>query len=127
MADPAQLSRRERQIMDIIYRLGRASGADVREAMDDAPSYSAVRALLAILVVKGHVKHRREGARYVYEATEPKRRAQRNALRHLVDTFFAGSREDALAALLSLPRGSRDQAELDRLAEQIQRARKGER
>ena len=95
-----KLSRRERQIMDILYRLERASAADVREAMPDAPSYSAVRSALALLVERGMAKHERDGQRYLYQPTVPKKRARRSMLEHLLDTFFDGSRPQAALALL---------------------------
>ena len=95
-----KLSRRERQIMDILYRLERASAADVREAMPDAPSYSAVRSALALLVEGGMAKHERDGQRYLYQPTVPKKRARRSMLEHLLDTFFDGSRPQAALALL---------------------------
>src|SRR6266478_968340 len=97
------LGRRERQIMDVVYRLGRAAVADVMRELPDPPTYSAVRAMLRYLERKGHLRHSRDGARYVYEPTVSHSEAQRTALRHLVRTFFRGSRPRALAALLDLP------------------------
>jgi predicted transcriptional regulator len=118
------LSRRERQIMDAIYRAGEATAQEVRDALPDAPSYSAVRALLRILESKGHVKHRQDGPRYVYEPTVPRERARKSALRQVVRTFFDGSAEDAVAALLDLSRGGLSDEELDRLERLIDQARR---
>ncbi|WP_395741083.1 BlaI/MecI/CopY family transcriptional regulator [Prosthecobacter sp.] len=96
----SQLSRRERQIMDIIYAKGEATASEVAEAMADAPSYSAVRALLRILEEKGVLKHREDGRRYIFLPTEPAQKASRSALRNLVNTFFEGSLVNAVAALV---------------------------
>ncbi|HEY9230230.1 MAG TPA: BlaI/MecI/CopY family transcriptional regulator, partial [Gemmatimonadaceae bacterium] len=96
----AQLSRRERQIMDVIYRRGRATAAEVLQDIPDPPSYSAVRALLRLLEEKGHVHHEQDGPRYVYAPTVNRDRARRSALKHVVRTFFDGSATDAVAALL---------------------------
>src|ERR1041385_3620263 len=97
MAKP-DLTRRERQIMDILYRRGRATAHEVLEGLDDPPSYSAVRALLRLLEERGHVKHAVDGKAYVYAPAVPRGDARRSALSHLVKTFFAGSVEDAVAA-----------------------------
>src|SRR6058998_2979364 len=118
------LSRRERQIMDILYRHGKASAAEVLEGMDDPPSYSAVRALLRILEEKGHVRHEQDGPRYVYLPTVAHDNAQRSALRHILQTFFNGSAEQAISALLGDASGKMSPAELDRLARMIDTARK---
>ena len=118
------LSRRERQIMDIIYRRGQASAAEVLGEMEDPPSYSAVRAFLRILEEKGHLKHRKEGARYVYLPTQPRRQAARSALQRVLRTFFDGSTEKAVAALITMADADLSPAELDRLAELIREARK---
>ena len=118
------LSRRERQIMDIIYAAGSASVADVLGAMPDPPSYSAVRALMRILVDKGHLKHRTEGNKYIYLPTRGRREASRSAMRRLLQTFFAGSTEEALVALLEVSPGRPGRDELDRLAQLIEDARK---
>jgi BlaI family penicillinase repressor len=115
------LSRRERQIMDVLYRRGRATAAEVREEMPDAPGYSAVRAMLRVLEEKGHVRHEEEALRYVFLPTASVARAARSAVAHLVDTFFEGSAERAVAALLD---GKLTRAELDRLAALIESARK---
>ena len=118
-----QLSRRERQIMDVVYRLGKASVTDVLERLPDPPSYSAVRALMRILEEKGHLKHEQDGPRYLYLPTVPRDAAQGAALSHLVRTFFGGSTEAAVAALLELPEGGMSEDELDRLSHLIDEAR----
>jgi len=97
-----QLGRRERQIVEILYRLGKASVAEVRAALPDPPTYSAVRGMLALLEDKGHVKHRRDGMRYVYTPVIAPNKARQSALRHLVSTFFEGSTLAAAAALLEM-------------------------
>lgn len=123
MPDAAtQLSRRERQIMDVIYRRGRATAAEVLQDIADAPSYSAVRALLRLLEEKGHVHHEQDGPRYVYLPTVNRERARQSALTHVVRTFFDGSATDAVAALLD--NDAIDHAELDRLSALIDQARK---
>src|SRR5438874_9079141 len=96
----AQLSRRERQIMDVIYRRGRATAADVLDGIPDPPGYSAVRAMLRLLEEKGHVRHEQDGPRYVFIPTVTRDRARKTALKHVVRTFFDGSASDAVAALL---------------------------
>ncbi len=111
-----QLSRRERQIMEIVYRNGSASAAEVHAAMADRPSYSAVRALLRVLEGKGHLRHRQDGPRYVYSPTVPRDRARRSALQRVVGTFFAGSVSDTVAALLDLEAATLDDGELERLS-----------
>ena len=121
MPDKDTLSRRERQIMDAIYTRGEATAAEVLEALPDAPSYSAIRALLRILVDKGLLTHRQEGARYIYQPTEPVEQASRSALDQIVQTFFEGSVSNAVAALVDtkLP-----PEELDRLEEILRQARR---
>ncbi len=114
-----QLSRRERQIMDIIYRLGEATAAEVMENLPDPPSYSAVRALMRILEEKTHLRHRQEGPRYVYTPTIPLDAAKQSALKHVLSTFFEGSVSQAVAALLDLGRDDLTDAELERLARLI--------
>ena len=118
-----ELSRRERQIMSVVHRLGRATAADVLAAMPEPPSYSAVRAMLRILEEKGQLKHEQDGPRYVYTTTVPVERAGRSALKDVVATFFAGSAEEAMATLLDLNERKLSGEELDRLAEIIERAR----
>jgi BlaI family transcriptional regulator, penicillinase repressor len=118
-----QLSRRERQIMDVVYRLGKATVTDVLERLPDPPSYSAVRALMRILEEKGHLSHEQDGPRYVYLPTVPRDAAQASALSHLVRTFFGGSAEAAVAALLDLPEHGMSEGELSRLSQLIDDAR----
>ena len=117
------LSRRERQIMDTLFRRGRVSAADVQTDLPDPPSYSAVRAHLRILEEKGHIRHVQDGPRYIYIPTMTKDRAKRSALRHLVETFFNGSAEQAMAALLDDESTVISEADLDRLSGLIDRAR----
>ena len=119
---PDQLSRRERQIMDIIYASGQATAAEVTAALADPPSYSAVRALLRILEQKGHLRHQQDGPRYVFLPTVSRDRARRSALRNLVRTFFDGSPAQAAAALIDQAQISGE--EFDRLADAIEKARK---
>jgi predicted transcriptional regulator len=118
-----QLSRRERQIMEIIYQLGQGTAAEVAEAMADAPSYSSVRAMLRILEEKKLLRHRQEGPRYVYLPTVPRSTAMRSAMRHMVQTFFDGSTEGAVAALLEMDAAKLSPEELDRLEQLIGKAR----
>ena len=120
----ADLSRRERQIMDIIYRRGEASVAQVLEDLPDTPSYSTVRALLRILEGKGHLKHGKDGPRYVYRPTRSQRAAARSALRRVLETFFNGSAEKAVAALLDVSDADLTPEELERLGKLIDKARK---
>lgn len=116
------LSRRERQIMDIVYRLDQATAAEVLEALPDPPSYSAVRALLRVLEDKGHLEHQRLGARYVFRPTVAREQARKSAMRQLVDTFFDGSSGEAAAALLDDATLSSE--DLTRLGGLIDKARK---
>ncbi len=118
------LSRRERQIMDVVYKAGRATAAEVREAMSDPPSYSAVRATMRVLEDKGHLRHIQDGPRYLYVPTLPKESAQESALQHLLRTFFDGKAESAVAALLDLKAGEMASEELDRLAALVEQARR---
>ena len=118
------LSRRERQIMDILYQRGRASAQEILDGMPDPPSYSAVRAKLRVLEEKGHVRHQEEALRYVYLPVVTRETARKSALRHLVSTFFAGSVQDTVAALLDLSSANMKSAELDRIAKLIEQARK---
>ena len=118
-----ELSRRERQIMSVIHRLGRATAAEVLAELQDPPSYSAVRAMLRILEEKGQLRHEQDGPRYVYFTTVPVERAGRSALRDVVATFFAGSAEEAVATLIDMNERKLTGEELDRLAQLIDRAR----
>lgn len=122
MSRPA-LSRRERQIMDILFQRERATASQVREALPDPPSYSTVRALLRVLEEKGHVRHEAEDLRYVYTPAMAREKASRSAVRHLMDTFFNGSAEQAVAALLDESATGLSREELDRLAKLIEKAR----
>src|ERR1700704_2693540 len=119
------LSRRERQIMDVLYRKETATAADVMESLPDPPSYSAVRALLRILEQKGHIRHEEKAGRYVFMPTIRRDKAKRSAIRHLVQTFFDGSPEEAVAALLDESSSKLSESELDRLQQLIDKARKG--
>jgi predicted transcriptional regulator len=116
------LTRRERQIMDIVYRFERATAQEVRENLPDPPSYSAVRALLRVLEEKGHLEHVQEGPRYVYLPTVPREKARKSAMKRLVRTFFDDSAEKAVAALLSMSSSELSEEELDRLGELIDEA-----
>ncbi len=118
------LSRRERQIMDIIYQGGQATAAEVMEHLPDPPSYSAVRALLRVLEEKGHVRHKHDGPRYVFYPTVSRDRARQSALKQVVGTFFEDSTEKAVATLLDMSAKEMSDVELDRLAELIEQARK---
>lgn len=119
------LSRRERQIMDILFAQGRATAAEVQTALPDPPSYSAVRAMLRILEEKGHIRHQQDGPRYIYSPTVARDSAKRSAIRHVLKTFFEGSKSQAISALLDDESSKLSAAELDRLARMIDRARKG--
>ena len=116
------LSRRERQIMDIIYRLERASAAEVLDRLPNAPSYSAVRAMLRILEEKGHLMHTQDGPRYIYSPTVAAAEASRSALRHVLKTFFDGSPAQAMAALLDETAEEMSDDELARLSTLIEQA-----
>jgi predicted transcriptional regulator len=120
----ATLTRRERQIMDILYRLGRASATEVMRELPGEPSYSTVRTQLRVLEEKGHARHEEQGLRYIYVPAVPRHAARKSALRHLVDTFFEGSAEKAVAALLGGDRMRLSEEELERLASLIDKARK---
>ncbi len=126
MSEPAPdtLSRRERQIMDVIYRKGEATVAEVLAEIPDPPSYSAVRALMRVLEEKGHLRHEERGPRYVFIPTVPLETARQSALKQLVQTFFEGSTEQAMAALLDSTDSKLSDKELDRLAKMIRQARK---
>jgi len=120
----AQLGRRERQIVDAVYRLGRASVSEVRAALDDPPSYSAVRGMLNLLEEKGHLRHVQDGLRYVYLPVVEPERASKSAMAHVVQTFFGGSAADAASALLDLPDRKWSRAELTELSRQVKQALK---
>ena len=119
-----QLSRRERQIMDVIYQLGRASAAEVLERLPSPPGYSAVRAMLRLLEEKGVVRHEQDGQRYVFIPTLAREKARKSALKQMIHTFFDGSATDAVAALLDLSRAKLTKDELDNLSRMIEEARK---
>jgi predicted transcriptional regulator len=118
------LSRRERQIMDIIYELKEATAAQVLERLPSPPSYSAVRALLRVLENKGHLCHTQDGPRYMYSPTMSREKARKNALRHLQKTFFNGSTEEVMAALLDISEDDLSEEEFERLRALIEKARK---
>ena len=124
MPDNVTLSRRERQIMDILYRLGSATAAEVQQNLAEAPSYSAVRALLRILEEKGHLKHAYDGPRYVYAPVVSRPVAQKSALKQMVKTFFDGSTSNAVAALLDMSRSDLSESELNRLAKMVEQAKR---
>src|SRR5947207_3351439 len=119
------LTRRERQIMDILYRRSRATAGEVMEDLTGEPSYSTVRAQLRVLEEKGHVRHEEVGLRYVYGPTVPRHEVRQSALKHLVDTFFEGSTHKVVAALLGSEGTRVSQDELDRIADLVDKARKG--
>ena len=124
MMDQPGLSRRERQIMDALYKLNEATVGEVMDLMPDPPSYSAVRATLRVLEEKGHVSHKQDGPRYLYVPTVPRDKAQSTALQHMVGTFFGGSVEQAVMALLSLPETRMSDKDLGKLAEKVREAEK---
>src|SRR5712692_8598919 len=119
----AVLSRRERQIMDILYRRGRATANEVMDDLSGDPSYSTVRTQLRVLEAKGHVRHEEEGLRYIYMPAVPHRAARKSALRHLVDTFFEGSTERVVGALLGGEGARLSEDEVDRIATLIAKAK----
>jgi BlaI family penicillinase repressor len=119
------LSRRESQIMDIIYSLGEASVAEVVERMPDQPGYNTVRNTMAILEKKGHLRHRQEGQRYLYAPADPVDEAKRSAVRHLLNTFFHGSPSKAALAVLGTSDRHLTKEDLDEIAEFLERAREG--
>ena len=123
-SDP--LSRRERQIMDVVYQRGAITANQLLTLMPDPPSSSAIRTLLRILEEKGHLRHRRDGVRFIYTPTRPQKDAAQHALTHLVKTFFGGSVEKVVSALVSESDGRLSDDELDRLSELIERARSEE-
>lgn len=120
---PPKLSRRERQIMDVLYQRGSATVADVIDDLPDPPSYSAVRATLRVLEDKGHVTHSADGPRYVYAPAVSPDQARRSALTHLLKTFFNGSAEQAVVTLLEMPDADLSEQDLDRLASMVRAAR----
>ena len=124
MPEKDTLTRRERQIMDVLYRLGSATAADVQGNIADAPSYSAVRALLRILVDKGHIKHSYDGPRYLYAPIVSRPVAQKSALKQLVKTFFDGSPSNAVAALLEMSGKDLSGGELEKLAKIVEQAKR---
>jgi predicted transcriptional regulator len=124
MSAEQHLSRRERQIMDVLHAKGQATAAEVLDALPEPPSYSAVRALLRILEAKGHARHRREGARYIYLPSASPEKARRSALRRVVSTFFQGSVSQAVAALLENADTELSDTELSNLQQLIKKARK---
>jgi predicted transcriptional regulator len=121
------LSRRERQIMDVLYRRGRATVAEILEELPEPPSYSAVRATLRVLEEKKHIRHEEKDLRYVYLPVVPREKARRSAVAHLLDTFFDGSAEQAVATLLDVSARDLKADDFDRLAALIEEARKEER
>jgi predicted transcriptional regulator len=118
------LSRRERQMMDILYQLGRATAGEIHERLADPPSYSAVRAKLRVLEEKGHIRHEVQAARYIYVPVIARDRAKESALRHLLTTFFDNSAEQAMTALIELRPGEFSREKLDHLAALIAQAKK---
>ena len=123
MTTDKSLSRRERQIMDIVYEMKEASAVQVLERLPDPPSYSAVRALLRVLEQKGHLVHRSDGPRYLYTARLPKDKARKSALSHLLTTFFDGSTESVVATLLDISEDNLSEEDYRRLTELIEKAR----
>jgi BlaI family transcriptional regulator, penicillinase repressor len=123
MSSHAALTKRERQIMDVLYRTGRATAADVLAALPGTPHYSTVRTQLRVLEEKGHVRHESDGLRYVYVPTLARHTARKAALRHLVDTFFDGSAAGAVTALLGRDAGRLSDDELDRIETLLKSAR----
>jgi len=118
------LSRRERQIMDVLYRRGRATAAEILEQIPEPPSYSAVRAMLRVLEEKKHIRHEEKDLRYVYLPVVPREKARRSAVTHLLNTFFDGSAEQAVATLLNVSARDLKEEDFDRLAALIEEARK---
>jgi predicted transcriptional regulator len=121
----AALTRRERQIMDILFRRGRATAAEVMSDLPGESSYSTVRTQLRVLEQKGHVRHEQDGVRFIYKAVVPRTAARKSALRHVVETFFDGSPEKLVAALLGGEAAKLSDEQFDRIADMITRARKG--
>jgi predicted transcriptional regulator len=119
-----QLSRRERQIMDIIYQRGQATAAEVLQNLPNPPGYSAVRAMLRLLEEKGYLKHEQDGPRYLFKPTLAREKARKSAMKQMLETFFDGSTEQAVAALLNLSKSKLGKEELDRLSRMIETAKK---
>ena len=126
MEKETKLSRRAREVMDVIYRLGEASAADILKALPDIPSYSAVRSILRSLQQRGLVKRREEGLRYVYSASEPRTKASLSALQHVLETFFASSPEQTMKALLDLSKKESYEVDFDKFEQLIQDAKREE-
>jgi BlaI family penicillinase repressor len=124
ISSPMDLSRRERQIMDVLFARGRATAAELVEAIPDGPGNSAMRTLLRVLEEKGHVKHEEVGRVFLYSPTVPIETARRSAVRHLVETFFEGSMEDVVSTMLKLRRNKLDPREAERIARMIEDAAK---
>jgi predicted transcriptional regulator len=120
---PALLTKRERQIVDALYRLGRATAAEIMAAVPGAPTYSTIRTQLRVLEAKGHVRHEEQGLRYVYMPTVPRSAARKSALKHVVETFFDGSSAKAVAALLGGEASRISDDELERIAEILKNTR----
>ena len=118
------LSRREREIMDIVYQLGEASVSDVASRMDDDPGYDSVRITLGILTKKGHLKHRREKRRYIYAPTVPREKASRSAFLNLLRTFFGGSPKKAILSMLDMSSSRLSEEELDEIADWLEKEKK---
>lgn len=123
LKEQQKLSRRERQIMDVLYRMGRATAAEVHKAIPDPPGYSAVRAMLRVLEEKKHIRHEEKDLRYVFIPVVPRDKARRSAVRHLLDTFFDGSPEQAVATLLDVSGDKLSQEKFDELAALIEKAK----
>jgi len=123
LKEQQRLSRRERQIMDVLYRMGRATAAEVHQAIPDPPGYSAVRAMLRVLEEKKHIRHEEKDMRYVFIPVVPREKARRSAVRHLLDTFFDGSPEQAVATLLDVSSDKLSQEKFDQLTALIEKAK----
>jgi predicted transcriptional regulator len=124
LKEQQKLSRRERQIMDVLYRLGRATAAEILESLPEPPGYSAVRAMLRVLEEKKHIRHEEKDLRYVFMPVVPREKARRSAVRHMLDTFFEGSPEQAVATLLDISGRNLSDDDYDRLSALIEKARK---
>ena len=120
----ADLSRRERQIMDVLFKRKSATVAEIQQYLDDTPAYNSIRVLLTILEKKGHVVHEKEGQKYVYRSRYSEERMKRTALKHIVTTFFEGSPANAMSTLLDVSSGDFSEEDLDNLSRMIERAKK---